>query len=283
MKPNLFASPNKSAETATRSSSPKKSPSETKEIIFLSSGLLALLFGIGGLLMYSESETTSSPVAKQVQPVQIAKAFSTPADSSLPVEFERQGKSLSDDPKEAQPSFATIPQSVLPPQPHDTTIHFPLNGSTLSDEARERMAEHVAALPVDWKGTLRIEGHTDPQGTETYNQALGLKRAEAVQEFLLGQGIPEDRIQITSLGETSQICQEPEEECYRQNRRADLTFFPAPPIQRTDVANNPETFEEPTLPSLPSTDSEPKESSPTVELQEEMVALDPVAPSPSLP
>ncbi len=282
MKPNLFASSHKSSEKETRSTSSKKSQSETKEIIFLSSGLLALLFGIGGLLMYSESETSSSTASQPVQPVQIAKAFSTPADSPVPGQLDKKEESLGREGQEAQPSPETTPQAVLTNQPQDTTIHFSLNASTLSDEARERMTEQMAALPEDWNGTLRIEGHTDPQGTETYNQSLGLKRAEAVQQFFVGQGISEDRIQITSLGESNQICQEQEEECYRQSRRAELTFFPEPPIQKTDVALQPEISEEPSPSSLPSADSGPEESSPTVDLQEEMVALDPVASPPSL-
>jgi len=48
--------------------------------------------------------------------------------------------------------------------------------------------------------TILIEGHTDSVGTEKYNEALSGKRAMAAKQFLLDQGIPEDRISTSSFG-----------------------------------------------------------------------------------
>jgi OOP family OmpA-OmpF porin len=48
--------------------------------------------------------------------------------------------------------------------------------------------------------TVQIGGHTDNKGTEKYNEVLGDKRAMAAKQFLLDQGISEDRISTSSFG-----------------------------------------------------------------------------------
>ena len=48
--------------------------------------------------------------------------------------------------------------------------------------------------------TVQIGGHTDNVGTEKYNETLSGKRAMAAKQFLLDQGISEDRITTTSFG-----------------------------------------------------------------------------------
>lgn len=48
--------------------------------------------------------------------------------------------------------------------------------------------------------TVQIGGHTDNLGTEKYNEVLGEKRAMAAEQFLIDQGISEDRIATSSFG-----------------------------------------------------------------------------------
>jgi peptidoglycan-associated lipoprotein len=65
-----------------------------------------------------------------------------------------------------------------------------------------------------------IEGHSDERGSEEYNLGLGDRRANAVKEFLLSQGVPANRINTVSYGEERPLCREQTEECYTKNRRA---------------------------------------------------------------
>ena len=71
---------------------------------------------------------------------------------------------------------------------------------------------------ADYRAT--IEGHADEQGTREYNLALGARRANAVREYLIAQGVSVDRLQVVSYGKERpiEICSE--ESCYAQNRRA---------------------------------------------------------------
>jgi peptidoglycan-associated lipoprotein len=65
-----------------------------------------------------------------------------------------------------------------------------------------------------------IEGHADEQGTREYNLALGAKRASAVQEFLISQGVAANRMRTISYGKERplEVCSD--EACYAKNRRA---------------------------------------------------------------
>ncbi|MCH5336260.1 MAG: OmpA family protein [Campylobacter sp.] len=67
-----------------------------------------------------------------------------------------------------------------------------------------------------------VEGNCDEWGTDEYNQALGLKRARAVKEALVAQGVNSDRISIKSYGETNPVCTEKTKACDAQNRRAEF-------------------------------------------------------------
>jgi peptidoglycan-associated lipoprotein len=68
---------------------------------------------------------------------------------------------------------------------------------------------------------IKLEGNTDEFGSDEYNVALGLKRARAVKNTLIGYGIPANKISLVSLGEGNPICGAKTESCYKKNRRVD--------------------------------------------------------------
>lgn len=100
------------------------------------------------------------------------------------------------------------------------TILFEVNKSTLEPdtivtlEAQARWLEQNSSIPIT------IEGHADEQGTREYNLALGARRATAVRNFLVSQGITETRLSIVTFGKERpiEICSM--EECWSQNRRS---------------------------------------------------------------
>ena len=65
-----------------------------------------------------------------------------------------------------------------------------------------------------------IEGHADEQGTREYNIGLGDKRATAVRNYLISQGVGAGRMQTVSYGKERPIALCSDESCYAQNRRA---------------------------------------------------------------
>jgi peptidoglycan-associated lipoprotein len=99
-------------------------------------------------------------------------------------------------------------------------VFFAVDQSTLSPEARDVLVGQARWLRENPGYGIVIEGHADERGTREYNLALGARRANAVQEFLISQGIPAARLRTVSYGKERpvEICSD--ESCYAVNRRA---------------------------------------------------------------
>lgn len=99
-------------------------------------------------------------------------------------------------------------------------VLFPVDQSTLTDQARIVLASQARWLMENPEFDALIEGHADEQGTREYNLALGARRANAVHEFLVSQGVATSRLRSVSYGKERpiEICSE--EICYAQNRRS---------------------------------------------------------------
>ncbi|MCL4432478.1 MAG: OmpA family protein [Epsilonproteobacteria bacterium] len=70
--------------------------------------------------------------------------------------------------------------------------------------------------------TFKLEGNCDEFGSDEYNFALGLKRANAVKTALVNEGIKADSISMVSLGEGNPACLEKTQECWAKNRRVEV-------------------------------------------------------------
>lgn len=103
------------------------------------------------------------------------------------------------------------------------TIYFAYDQSTLSNEGKAT-AEAIAKLLQDApEMTLRIEGHADERGTNEYNLALGERRAQAVQQYLVSYGVDASRISVLSYGEEKPASDGKDESAWSLNRRAEFT------------------------------------------------------------
>jgi peptidoglycan-associated lipoprotein len=88
---------------------------------------------------------------------------------------------------------------------------------------REDMQSNVKTNSGLVKGkAFKLEGNCDEFGSDEYNFALGLKRANTVKAALVNEGISADSISMTSLGEGNPLCTEKTQECWAKNRRVDF-------------------------------------------------------------
>jgi peptidoglycan-associated lipoprotein len=101
-------------------------------------------------------------------------------------------------------------------------VYFEYDESSLSDEARERLARNAELLRAQPQFLVTIEGHADERGTNEYNLALGDKRANAVRDYLSSLGVDGGRLRTLSYGEERPVCTTSEESCWSQNRRGHL-------------------------------------------------------------
>ena len=99
-------------------------------------------------------------------------------------------------------------------------VLFEVDQSTLSEQGRLTVLSQANWLMANPEYTAVIEGHADEQGTREYNLALGARRASAVRELMVAQGVAGNRLRTVSYGKERpiEICSE--ESCYAQNRRA---------------------------------------------------------------
>ncbi len=72
------------------------------------------------------------------------------------------------------------------------------------------------------KTAIIAQGHTDAVGSETYNQELSERRAKAVMNYLIAQGIDGHRITSVGYGETEPVASNDSEVGRQANRRVDL-------------------------------------------------------------
>ncbi len=98
---------------------------------------------------------------------------------------------------------------------------FDFDSYTLRPEAIEALDAHIAALSGNDQ-TVRLEGHTDERGTREYNMALGERRANAVRDYMVVNGIQSYRIETVSYGEERPVAYGSGESNWSQNRRVEL-------------------------------------------------------------
>ena len=84
-------------------------------------------------------------------------------------------------------------------------VFFAVDQSNLSDTARATLAGQAQWLNANADYAVIVEGHADEQGTREYNLALGARRASAVQNFLISQGVSATRMRTVSYGKERSI------------------------------------------------------------------------------
>jgi peptidoglycan-associated lipoprotein len=102
--------------------------------------------------------------------------------------------------------------------------HFDTGKAQIRQDDRAALDRKVAILNANPAVRLRITGACDERGSEQYNQALGTRRAAAVQRYLVGQGIDATRLDQASLGEKSPIDSGHNEAAWAQNRRTEFVI-----------------------------------------------------------
>jgi peptidoglycan-associated lipoprotein len=101
------------------------------------------------------------------------------------------------------------------------TLAFDLDSSVLASSTRAEL-DRLAPCLREGTATVRIEGHCDERGTTEYNIALGQRRADAVQRYLVGLGVTPARLRTVSYGEERLIDRSGTESAHARNRRVEI-------------------------------------------------------------
>ncbi len=101
------------------------------------------------------------------------------------------------------------------------SLYFDFGNYGITSNMQNSMV-HNASNALKSSSKIKIEGNCDEFGTDEYNYALGLKRAKAVKDSIVSEGVQGSRIVIVSFGESNPICSTPTDSCFGKNRRVDL-------------------------------------------------------------
>lgn len=100
--------------------------------------------------------------------------------------------------------------------------------SELLPAAQVKLNDVAAALTEqDPTSKIIVEGHTDSQGTASYNQELSQRRAQAVRDYLVSRSIAADRVSAQGFGFTRSVGDNASPEGRANNRRVEIVVTPA--------------------------------------------------------
>ncbi len=101
-------------------------------------------------------------------------------------------------------------------------VHFEYDKYAIRPEDQDILRTKAGVLRANPDVQVRVEGHADERGSDEYNLALGLRRANAVRDFLVGFGLDASRFETVSMGEERPIDPASNEAAWAQNRRAEF-------------------------------------------------------------
>jgi peptidoglycan-associated lipoprotein len=83
-------------------------------------------------------------------------------------------------------------------------VHFDFDNATVRSTDQPVLDRFADVVSEYYTGTvITVEGFTDPAGSADYNRRLGQERADAVRNYLIGQGIPAENLRAVTYGEES--------------------------------------------------------------------------------
>jgi outer membrane protein OmpA-like peptidoglycan-associated protein len=127
-----------------------------------------------------------------------------------------------------KPAEPQEPAKVEEPLMVRARIHFDFNKADIKKEYIPLLKEVAKVLKENPNINLRIEGYTDNIGTKAYNQKLALRRAMAVKNFLVKEGIKPERIQVVGFGKERYIAENTTSIGRLTNRRAEFIVIQVP-------------------------------------------------------
>ncbi|MBL8225406.1 MAG: OmpA family protein [Chromatiales bacterium] len=107
-------------------------------------------------------------------------------------------------------------------------VTFALNSATLTGQDQLLLNSVASILQQRPQFNVEIVGHTDSTGSDALNQDLSERRAAAVRDYLVGQGIPAERLTSRGAGESEPIADNDTAEGRALNRRVTLNFSGRP-------------------------------------------------------
>ena len=124
--------------------------------------------------------------------------------------------------------FGQPAPAAPPPTPPQTgasfIVFFDFDRSNLTQQAMTTIRQAAAAAKSGNRTRIGVTGHADRSGTDAYNMALSLRRANAVKDALVAEGIPAANIAVVGRGESQPLVPTADGVREPQNRRVEIVL-----------------------------------------------------------
>ena len=125
--------------------------------------------------------------------------------------------------KFGQPAMvAAAPPPPAQPAPPSFMVFFDFDRSDLSAQAQSTIQQAATAYKAKGSARVTATGHADKSGPDAYNMALSLRRANAVKDALVRNGVPATAIAVVGRGESMPLVQTADGVREPQNRRVEI-------------------------------------------------------------
>lgn len=142
--------------------------------------------------------------------------------------FMEPGSNSQSNSRQSADSFAFYGEDISPEKETEllaeNVIYFGYDKDDIVHRYELVLLAHAKKMLANPDLKLRIDGHTDERGSAEYNIGLAERRAKAVVRFIELRGIRSDRLVSVSYGKEKPAMNGHDEEAWRLNRRAELTY-----------------------------------------------------------
>lgn len=143
-----------------------------------------------------------------------------PPEAGLPPAGEATPVPAGVDPADVELTELPAMQADLVAKAGSDTVYFGTDEHSLDSASQATLAAQARWMLANPRVRASIEGHADERGTREYNMALGERRANAARDYLVSQGVPTERLLVTSWGKERPVAAGSDETAWAQNRRA---------------------------------------------------------------
>ena len=116
----------------------------------------------------------------------------------------------------------TTPPPAPPPPSKSCMGVFDTNSTTLSQQSATTVSEAATVAKSMANARVAVTGFTDTDGSPAYNQQLSVRRADAVKNALMRNGIAPQAITVNGTGEAGLLIETPDQTKNEKNRRVQI-------------------------------------------------------------